>query len=313
MRLKQIRQVKHISVLELSRLSGMPSKIIREIESKNDCHVSTAIALSEALGVTLNEFCAEDPVKTYIIPERLYKYYPPSDYSIESLIDSYFYFSMPKDFNDPFDTMYSFNQDTYSDDILMKYVKQYESINSKTNVSDEFITQNRRRIIKYVNSLVSELNEEIRNMLKICCFSEANNNILMWSHYANHHQGFCIEFDSNKWSFNDLLRKVNYAYDYPKLSFEVEEAVAKLFELLTTKSILWSYEKEWRMLAKGVNQYLYYPIECVTKIFFGVKMTAENKEKIYKELISKNDNIEFYDCVLDKNFYKINHTPYQKN
>ena len=32
-------------------------------------------------------------------------------------------------------------------------------------------------------------------MTKICSFSAAKEIILMWSDYANHHKGFCVEYD----------------------------------------------------------------------------------------------------------------------
>ena len=39
--------------------------------------------------------------------------------------------------------------------------------------------------------------KQARDSLRVACFSETNRSILMWSHYAKNHQGFCIEYDFN--------------------------------------------------------------------------------------------------------------------
>lgn len=57
MNLKQIRTKQGLSVPKLVQLSGVPRRTIQEIENRNDCRVSTAIQLADALGVTLDELC----------------------------------------------------------------------------------------------------------------------------------------------------------------------------------------------------------------------------------------------------------------
>lgn len=59
MRLKEIRLAQGLSVPKLVELSGVPRRTIQEIENRDDCRVSTAIQLSNALGVTLDELCRE--------------------------------------------------------------------------------------------------------------------------------------------------------------------------------------------------------------------------------------------------------------
>lgn len=63
MNLKQIRTKQGLSVPKLVQLSGVPRHTIQEIENRNDCRVSTAIQLADALGVTLDELCREKMVE----------------------------------------------------------------------------------------------------------------------------------------------------------------------------------------------------------------------------------------------------------
>ena len=57
MNLKDLRIQKSLSVPQLVELSGVPRRTIQDIEKKNECKVSTAIKLADALGVTLDELC----------------------------------------------------------------------------------------------------------------------------------------------------------------------------------------------------------------------------------------------------------------
>jgi DNA-binding XRE family transcriptional regulator len=41
------------------KLSGVPRRTIQEIENRDDCRVSTAIKLADALGVSLEELCRD--------------------------------------------------------------------------------------------------------------------------------------------------------------------------------------------------------------------------------------------------------------
>ena len=60
MRLKEIRTERGLSVPKLVELSGVPRRTIQEIGNRNDCRVSTAIQLANALGVTLDDLCRNE-------------------------------------------------------------------------------------------------------------------------------------------------------------------------------------------------------------------------------------------------------------
>jgi predicted transcriptional regulator len=57
--LKTIRLEKGLSVPALVSLSGVPRRTIQGVETRDDCTVTTAIKLADALGVTLDELCRE--------------------------------------------------------------------------------------------------------------------------------------------------------------------------------------------------------------------------------------------------------------
>lgn len=64
MNLREIRISKvgkGLSVPKLVELSGVPRRTIQEIEKNDDCRVSTALKLANALEITLDELCRTKP------------------------------------------------------------------------------------------------------------------------------------------------------------------------------------------------------------------------------------------------------------
>lgn len=61
MNLKKIRLERGLSVPQLVELSGVSRRTIQEVEKRDTCSVNTAIKLADALGVTLDELCRDNP------------------------------------------------------------------------------------------------------------------------------------------------------------------------------------------------------------------------------------------------------------
>lgn len=51
----------------------------------------------------------------------------------------------------------------------------------------------------------------------VACFSERNDDLLMWSHYGGQYKAFCLEFDTSPESFSRIHR-VQYESVFPPLS-----------------------------------------------------------------------------------------------
>jgi hypothetical protein len=97
--------------------------------------------------------------------------------------------------------------------------------------------------------------------IKLLCFSEVFDNILMWAHYSRAHTGAvlrfsCIEELDSAWG---AARPVTYQTQMPCLLDERQTIElftgqrdineVDLFESsVLTKAIDWAYEKEWRII-----------------------------------------------------------------
>lgn len=126
------------------------------------------------------------------------------------------------------------------------------------------------------------------------CLTEKPDNILMWTHYANIHSGFCIEYETGD---NSLLfgmaQEVNYETEYPVFDMyntNLDEQIDKIF---LTKHKSWSYEKEHRVFDLESGPGLrHYESELMTGRIFGINMSEEHKSLIYKWLDQRGSPIE---------------------
>lgn len=82
-------------------------------------------------------------------------------------------------------------------------------------------------------------------------------NPLMWSHYADNHRGFCIQYELNDSAFNRFYNgyKTGFAnmnYTTMKVEFDFKEILFMPIETalsyITHKTAHWAYEKELRLV-----------------------------------------------------------------
>lgn len=192
---------------------------------------------------------------------KIYKYFNFStvssfatDNRIDSFKNNYLWFSKPRFFNDPFDCNLQ----------VISYYNNF--LNSLSLLSPN------------AKDLIIENTKEFG----ICCFSKSNDNIHMWSHYADSHKGICVEYDNS--NFNDyfsfslkcrcLLQEVDYRDTLINLNGDIECAIQenstvtkqigqivrdpllldRLFEkiLLQKNRETWSNENELRLIIGGL-------------------------------------------------------------
>lgn len=77
----------------------------------------------------------------------------------------------------------------------------------------------------------------------LLCFTATWRNPLMWSHYADRHEGLCLGFDIP----DEFVKKVRYTKSRPKLSKRITRD--EIEDLLFLKYSGWEYEEEWRVWA----------------------------------------------------------------
>lgn len=185
--------------------------------------------------------------------------------------------------------------------------------------------------------------QKLRDMAVMCCLTETKDNTLMWSHYAEEHGGFCVEYDLKRLK-NDYLEIGKHIFPviytnkrilHKDMNSLIEshiilrEAIEKGYEydgdahlddilpLFLTKGVAWEYEKEWRIIYTKKQQYdmdfdeLYngnIKFQCISAIYLGYRIHPEVKEnliEICKRISTKENPIVVYQETLDKEGYEI--------
>lgn len=124
----------------------------------------------------------------------LYKYFKINEHSVSNLILNELYCQNYKAFNDPFECWFSLREGIPNPEIEPE---RFEQICTAWGYPKEHMDSDLEDYNLYMDELES-YQPDIRAFLetvKISCFSQENDNLLMWSHYADGLRGFCVEFD----------------------------------------------------------------------------------------------------------------------
>jgi hypothetical protein len=155
---------------------------------------------------------------------------------------------------------------------------------------------------------VKEVYRQLDRNFGVLSLSEAPTSPLMWSHYADGGRGFLIEFDpqhtwfwakrDNRDSFRHLGR-VKYEERVPAYFLNLPDDIA-----LYSKSVEWSYEKEWRIIRnfneatviKGKDGYdidvllFAVPPSCIKNVVIGYKATKDSVDQV-KSIVAKSSDL----------------------
>lgn len=233
-------------------------------------------------------------------PQYLYQYrrgmYDKTNnrnYDLDNLRNSIMRLSSPALFNDPYDCSFMINIDTLYD----HYTKLTQTPMSKHDLlfhmeCDENLKQTRNNF---------------RRQLHIGCLTERNNSIVMWSHYANSHAGFCIEYSYDSLQKKDLqIFPVIYTNKMHNLvssvfSRKINDAKKSMLE----KSIEWKYENEWRIIRASLEPKDYQEVSMPlpNAIYIG----CHAPENLQDDLISlcKEKDISLYQMMLKKDKFEL--------
>jgi len=228
------------------------------------------------------------------VPAKLYKYQSCNSYSFSNLKKGCLWFSKPEDFNDPFDCDINFEiMDVTQENLRLLFEHMRASVSDKNRFDKKYLLQSGNinkaftdDVKKFALMGIAEYRKKWMQ-IGVTCFSEKNDDVLMWSHYANGHQGFCLEFDTTFSPFieteKDTPIKVHYSNSYPPLSLAdiLNRNLPPLPKnLFGTKSLHWCYEAEWRILSSVGNIEYPYKATALTGVYFGCKMKEADKSAI---------------------------------
>ena len=130
----------------------------------------------------------------------------------------------------------------------------------------------------------------------------------MWAHYAKYHKGICIKYvlpmeitdDKNNAESVRMLGAVEY-----RNTFDPQQTKYNVHDAFFVKSNEWAYEHEARLVYFNRHNRekfakIAIPSECVMAIYLGLRISDEDKRKVFEAIVSK-PNIKVYQMVLSRN------------
>lgn len=174
---------------------------------------------------------------------------------------------------------------------------------------DKYIQAN--KMDRTLTNLDKRMSRAVDNMFRVVSLATDCKNRLMWSHYANGHKGFCVEYDFGI-KINDdyaFVLPVIYSNVRPKFPWRVfieensKPPFADIMMALLTKDEAWSYEREWRVLIPSVlgkNEVASPPI---TGIYLGALCSKKHKERISE--IADELKVPLKQMVIDRGEYNL--------
>lgn len=167
---------------------------------------------------------------------------------------------------------------------------------------------------RLIDEMDSKLTEKMKNLFLVGCLCTSYKNRLMWSHYADSHKGFCIEYDFSEPEVEILSKlplPVFYSENRPLVPWKaaidnsvenMEEAYAEIMMGLLTKDKEWEYENEWRILI-GATEDSELVMPKVSCIYLGASIEKENRDKVIA--IAKERNIPVKQMKVDRGAYDL--------
>lgn len=319
------------------------------------------VFISEA--TPMNEWSALlKPIVEYalkIMPSRLFRYRSFNEMQLDAFNNDIIYVVNPQVFNDPYDCLIRYDKDylynTIHQATSLDAVKQlradfnngasspecWESLYGKDlseivrsticNASDAYLAErkdiyeeNKNEFFDNIDRALKHAENFLRKNMFIACFSETVRSIIMWSHYADSHKGFVLEYNARDLIcrndidscedgvISNLFPVIYDSKRYDGTSF-VESFLGRACGLNAYindmmfytkaslhKSLDWKYEREWRL---AINKNHSLGTSCLdikikpVAIYYGNDMPSVNREKLGE--IAKAKGINEYQMYID--------------
>lgn len=261
------------------------------------------------------------PVQLVELPRTVYKYRPLGVKGGEArkntlglISEGAAFFSSARNFNDPFDTAIGFDFGEEPEEVFWwvnRYLKDYERDLPKKQrhrkareIKDEVLAKGTGHL-DHVQGLLQKLRYE---RFGLFCASAVPDDLLMWAHYADNHQGVVLGLSKTvlvRTAQGMAMRhgrimealEVKYSGDLVRYPFysriTMERRKQYLQSVIGTKSDHWAYEREFRLvLWNRTNAVVECGADLVTEVILGCRVTDEAERAVRQALVAEGSKAE---------------------
>ncbi len=252
------------------------------------------------------------------LPSKFYKYRKVDEHTEAIFTRNELFFATPGSFNDPFDSAFHVVVEGIDNQMVFESLAfgeirkkrpdltMQEALQAAKEVGTAIIE---RRLEEFRAISVEKLARDTNDRVGILSLSEKNDDLLMWSHYADCHGGICLEFSTSQTSILQRAQPVKYDDEFPALNLHdivVDENLRNTAPWMLTKARQWAYEKEWRVLdfdnGPGPKAF---PPAILTAVIFGCHITDENRKKVSSWLQTRGCKIVLYQAKQVSGHFKL--------
>ncbi len=228
------------------------------------------------------------------VPDVLFQYC--SERSINIFEENRIKSSTPSTLNDPFEWKPVVAEQATADQIWKTVTTTHNRAPLPEPPTRVTVAKMKSNVPAAAKRYQDQFRINLEKKTRIICFSQRDDGILMWAHYADRHKGFVVGFKP------EVLRR-----DYPhsgfyKVGYGIERPVVphpyvgvsdenQLIAAVTQKSTEWKYEEEWRLLvdvghlrrdSDPNDPNLYFPISpgAIDQVIFGSRCSDQLVTKI---------------------------------
>jgi hypothetical protein len=248
------------------------------------------------------------------IPEVLYKYRDLSernhDYVRQTIVENKVWFSSRVDFNDPFDCKVH-THFTGSARIWERHLREWQEMfrpelnqqQREAEAAKILKAEKRHKDPTVLASAIKEAQQAFNNW-GIFCLSASNDDILMWSYYANGHRGVCLGFAHRPARPFGPAFPVVYSSEIPRVNYFTADHEELARANFLTKALPWRHESEWRVIdrrrGRGIRQF---PPESLIEVIMGSQMSKEDRKDIMTWIETLSCKPALFEARLKKNVY----------
>ena len=252
--------------------------------------------------------CITKNIISYRIFSALYLFYKDNkDY--EQDIEEYIQKTIAIEYDKNSEGTEFYQYSPLSKEIIYNITNQEIHFSNPNNFNDPFDP-----LIRILNKDDSEGMLKLLNF-RISCLSKNNKNILMWSHYANKHQGICIKYNIAKLlkEKDIIFKKTEYikTMPQPQSGFHLELSdTTTIIDAFTQKHDSWEYEEEYKLIVRTDENTPVLKKCDIEEIYLGKDVSPKDAEFIKKTVDNKNNtdgtNIKLYQMKInDYNIFEL--------
>jgi hypothetical protein len=245
-------------------------------------------------------------------PARLYKYRPidPSGFTGRIFTHRELFFSPASSFNDPFESRFVLSMEA----TLEERIGKFRSI-LPTQRPDLEGAARESMAQDLANSFLLDSTTTARGLTEmllaksgVLCLSERNDDILMWSHYADHHRGLCLEFSTSgsEAFLAERLLPVSYSDKVPVWRYFIDDTHQMVTKVVLTKASHWRYEAEWRIIdpfnKPGPQSF---PPLLLTGVILGARVSDPGRAQVFAWLDAFPTPVTVYQSSLRDDSYSL--------